>query len=244
MVRPADQHIGAESGSHRRFGRGPGIGPGQHAGKAIGVGENAPHHGTAGSETDIDSDPGHGTGIGFGRTVIRLKIAIDVALRGHDQTDTGRNRTRQSPDLHAPRLRVRRNRYTHRQCCRTDKCGRKTSKRHLLAPSHGPTRAHTIILGENAARVSPGFCVGNQKKPNDSQPLPAEKLPFARLLGMSMICTEPSPWQATKSSSPRNAMSIGCEPTLIALCWRNDGSIRLTVSLLRLVTASRLLSGA
>src|SRR6516165_144923 len=84
MVRPADQHIGAESGSHRRFGCCPGIGPGQHAGKAIGVGENAPHHGTAGGETDIDSDPGHGTGIGFRRAVIRLKIAIDVAWRGND----------------------------------------------------------------------------------------------------------------------------------------------------------------
>ena len=33
-------------------------------------------------------------------------------------------------------------------------------------------------------------------------------------------------------------------PTLIAVCSRNDGSIRLTVSLLRLVTPIRLLSGA
>ena len=33
-------------------------------------------------------------------------------------------------------------------------------------------------------------------------------------------------------------MSIGWLPTLIAVCSRNDGSIRLTVSLLRLVTAS------
>jgi len=52
-----------------------------------------------------------------------------------------------------------------------------------------------------------------------------------------MTCTEPSPWQATNNSPLRNAMSIGCEPTLIAACSRNDGSIRLTVSLLRLVTA-------
>ena len=39
-------------------------------------------------------------------------------------------------------------------------------------------------------------------------------------------------------------MSIGWLPTAIAVCLANDGSIRLTVLLFRLVTPIRLLSGA
>ena len=39
-------------------------------------------------------------------------------------------------------------------------------------------------------------------------------------------------------------MSIGWLPTSIAVCSRNDGSIRLTMLLFRLVTPIRLLSGA
>src|SRR5437763_12291648 len=60
---------------------------------------------------------------------------------------------------------------------------------------------------------------------------------------MSMTCTDPSPWQATNNSSSRNAMSIGWLPTGIAVCCRNDGSIKLTVPLLRLVTAKEAVIG-
>jgi len=45
-----------------------------------------------------------------------------------------------------------------------------------------------------------------------------------------MTCTDPSPWQATNNSSPRKAMSIGSLPTAMAVCRRNDGSIKLTVT--------------
>src|SRR6202023_3960495 len=75
--------------------------------------------------------------------------------------------------------------------------------------------------------------IESQKNPSDSQPVPAAKLALTLRDGVSTTCTEPSPWQATNSSSPRNTMSIGCEPTLIAVCSRNDRSIRLTVSLLK-----------
>src|SRR5437762_2867448 len=37
-----------------------------------------------------------------------------------------------------------------------------------------------------------------------------------------MTWTDPSPWQATNNSSPRNAISIGWLPTLIAVCCRKD----------------------
>src|ERR1700722_19653124 len=83
-----------------------------------------------------------------------------------------------------------------------------------------------------------------QKKPSDSQPVPAAKLALTLRAGMSTTCTEPSPWQATKRSSPRKAMSMGWLPISIAVCSRNEGSTRLTMLLLRLVTPIRLLSGA
>ena len=60
----------------------------------------------------------------------------------------------------------------------------------------------------------------DQKNPSDSQPVPAWKLLFQLRAGISMTCTEPSPWQATNSSSPRNAMSIGWLPTAIAAWLR------------------------
>jgi hypothetical protein len=53
------------------------------------------------------------------------------------------------------------------------------------------------------------------------------KLALRRRLGTSITCTDPSPWQATNSSSPWNAMSIGSLPTLMAACCRNGGSTRL-----------------
>jgi len=44
---------------------------------------------------------------------------------------------------------------------------------------------------------------------------------------MSNHMDEPSPWQGTTIRRSWNAMSIGWLPTLIAVCSRNDGSIRL-----------------
>ena len=82
----------------------------------------------------------------------------------------------------------------------------------------------------------------DQKNPSNSQPVPALKLLFQVRDGMSITCTVPSPWQPTNSSSPRKAMSIGWLPTGIAVCCVNEGSIRLTMLLLRLDTASRLKS--
>ena len=74
--------------------------------------------------------------------------------------------------------------------------------------------------------------------------MPALKLDFHFRAGTSITCTEPSPWQATNNSSPWNAMSIGWLPTVTAVCFWNDGSIRLIALLFKFDTAMKLRPGA
>ena len=91
--------------------------------------------------------------------------------------------------------------------------------------------------GEVSAVVSGG---NYQKNPSDSHPRTGlEAHPGAAVRNVDDE-HRPVAWQATNNSSPRNAMAIGWLPTLMAVCSRKDGSIKLTVLLFRLLMPMRL----
>src|SRR5215471_6003023 len=101
-VRSADQRIGAETGEHRGFRRRARIGAGQRADRAVGGGENEPHHHAARGHADVETELGDRAGVVLDRTGDRRRErAAHVALRPDDQADAGRHVAGQRSGLYA-----------------------------------------------------------------------------------------------------------------------------------------------
>jgi hypothetical protein len=91
MVRTPDERVSPDSGDSGRLRRRANIGARQHAGKSTCICEDTPNDCRTRCKADIDANNGHRPRIRFWRSIIRLEVAIYVALGRNDEADASRN---------------------------------------------------------------------------------------------------------------------------------------------------------
>ena len=80
MVRTSNERISADTGHGCCLRGQASIRARQHAGKSARIGKHAPNDCRTRRKANVDTDDGHGPGVGFWRAIIRLEIAVYVAL--------------------------------------------------------------------------------------------------------------------------------------------------------------------
>jgi hypothetical protein len=80
MVRTSNERISADTGHGCCLRRQASIRACQHARKSARFGKHASNDCRTRRKTNVDTDDGHGPSVSFWRTIIRLEIAVYVAL--------------------------------------------------------------------------------------------------------------------------------------------------------------------
>jgi hypothetical protein len=89
MVRTPNERVSTESGDSGRLRCGANIGARQHAGKSICIGEDTPNDCRTRRKANIDVNDGHRPRVGFGRAIIGLEVAVNIALRPFSKVSSG-----------------------------------------------------------------------------------------------------------------------------------------------------------